>query len=157
MARRTTIPDDGVRPGTTGAAEGVAAGGVPVPSAGPGVIATTEPRPCSDGREETAADGAQPVRTTAARARTAGTRPTVPISGRDGPRPQDSSRTGRPAAGHEDGAGDQGGRTGADGGQHPGGVLGGGDVDIKLEITADAWSGSAKEKIEAAGGSLTAR
>ena len=36
-------------------------------------------------------------------------------------------------------------------------VLGGGDVDIKLEITADAWSGSAKEKIEAAGGSLTAR
>ena len=36
-------------------------------------------------------------------------------------------------------------------------VLGGGDVDIKLEITADAWSGSAKKKIEAAGGSLTAR
>ena len=36
-------------------------------------------------------------------------------------------------------------------------ILGGGDVDIKLEITADAWSGSAKEKIEAAGGSLTAR
>ena len=36
-------------------------------------------------------------------------------------------------------------------------VLGGGDVDIKLEITADAWSGSAKEKIEAAGGSIATR
>lgn len=36
-------------------------------------------------------------------------------------------------------------------------VLGGGDVSVALEITADAWSASAKEKIEAAGGSLTAR
>ena len=36
-------------------------------------------------------------------------------------------------------------------------VLGGGDVDIKLEITADAWSGSAKEKIEAAGGTIATR
>ena len=30
-------------------------------------------------------------------------------------------------------------------------------LDVVLEITADAWSGSAKKKIEAAGGSLTAR
>ena len=36
-------------------------------------------------------------------------------------------------------------------------VLGGGDVTVALTLTADAWSGSAKEKIEAAGGSLTAR
>ena len=36
-------------------------------------------------------------------------------------------------------------------------VLGTGDVNVKLEITVDAWSGSAKEKIEAAGGSITAR
>lgn len=36
-------------------------------------------------------------------------------------------------------------------------VLGTGDVDVKLDITVDAWSGSAKEKIEAAGGSITAR
>lgn len=36
-------------------------------------------------------------------------------------------------------------------------VLGTGDVNVKLDITADAWSGSAKEKIEAAGGSITAR
>lgn len=36
-------------------------------------------------------------------------------------------------------------------------VLGAGDVSVALEITADAWSASAKEKIEAAGGSLTAR
>ncbi|SPT52894.1 50S ribosomal protein L15 [Actinomyces bovis] len=36
-------------------------------------------------------------------------------------------------------------------------VLGTGDVKVKLEIVADAWSGSAKEKIEAAGGSITAR
>lgn len=36
-------------------------------------------------------------------------------------------------------------------------VLGTGDVKAKLEIVADAWSGSAKEKVEAAGGSITAR
>lgn len=35
-------------------------------------------------------------------------------------------------------------------------VLGTGEVSVKLELTVDAWSGSAKEKIEAAGGSLTA-
>lgn len=34
-------------------------------------------------------------------------------------------------------------------------VLGSGEVDVKLEVVADAWSASAKEKIEAAGGSLT--
>ncbi|GAA3538077.1 50S ribosomal protein L15 [Amycolatopsis ultiminotia] len=35
-------------------------------------------------------------------------------------------------------------------------VLGNGDVNgVKLDITADAFSGSAKEKIEAAGGSAT--
>ena len=36
-------------------------------------------------------------------------------------------------------------------------VLGGGDVTVALTLTADAWSGSAKEKIEAAGGTITAR
>ncbi|WP_139738901.1 50S ribosomal protein L15 [Actinomyces wuliandei] len=36
-------------------------------------------------------------------------------------------------------------------------VLGGGDVTVALTVTADAWSGSAKEKIEAAGGSISAR
>lgn len=36
-------------------------------------------------------------------------------------------------------------------------VLGGGDVAVKLDITADAWSSSAKEKVEAAGGTLVAR
>lgn len=36
-------------------------------------------------------------------------------------------------------------------------VLGGGDVTVALTITADAWSGSAKEKVEAAGGTITAR
>src|SRR5690606_21023480 len=30
-------------------------------------------------------------------------------------------------------------------------VLGSGEVDVKLEVVADAWSASAKEKIEAAG------
>jgi large subunit ribosomal protein L15 len=35
-------------------------------------------------------------------------------------------------------------------------VLGEGEVGVKLDITADAFSGSAKEKIEAAGGSITA-
>ena len=36
-------------------------------------------------------------------------------------------------------------------------VLGSGDVDVKLDVVADAWSGSAKEKLEAAGGSIAAR
>ena len=36
-------------------------------------------------------------------------------------------------------------------------VLGSGDVDVRLDVVVDAWSGSAMEKIEAAGGSLTAR
>ncbi|AMS05068.1 50S ribosomal protein L15 [Acidipropionibacterium acidipropionici] len=36
-------------------------------------------------------------------------------------------------------------------------VLGGGEVSVKLDLVVDAWSGSAKEKIEKAGGSLTAR
>ncbi len=34
-------------------------------------------------------------------------------------------------------------------------VLGSGEVTVKLDVVADAWSASAKEKIEAAGGSLT--
>ena len=36
-------------------------------------------------------------------------------------------------------------------------VLGNGDVAVKLDITADAFSGSAVEKINAAGGSTTKR
>ena len=36
-------------------------------------------------------------------------------------------------------------------------ILGSGDVDVKLDVVADAWSGSAKEKLEAAGGSIAAR
>lgn len=36
-------------------------------------------------------------------------------------------------------------------------VLGQGDISVALNLTVDAWSASAKEKIEAAGGSLTAR
>lgn len=36
-------------------------------------------------------------------------------------------------------------------------VLGNGDLSVKLDITADAFSASAKEKIEAAGGSVTER
>ncbi|AXE38142.1 50S ribosomal protein L15 [Acidipropionibacterium virtanenii] len=36
-------------------------------------------------------------------------------------------------------------------------VLGAGEVSVKLDLVVDAWSGSAKEKIEKAGGSLTAR
>ena len=36
-------------------------------------------------------------------------------------------------------------------------VLGGGDVAVALTLTADAWSGSAKEKIEAAGGTIASR
>lgn len=35
-------------------------------------------------------------------------------------------------------------------------VLGNGDIDVALNVTADKFSGSAKEKIEAAGGSVTA-
>ncbi|MPV36528.1 50S ribosomal protein L15 [Georgenia subflava] len=35
-------------------------------------------------------------------------------------------------------------------------VLGSGEVTTKLDVTVDAWSGSAKEKIEAAGGSISA-
>jgi large subunit ribosomal protein L15 len=34
-------------------------------------------------------------------------------------------------------------------------VLGGGDVSVALEVTANAFSSSAKEKIEAAGGTAT--
>ncbi|ANE03239.1 50S ribosomal protein L15 [Corynebacterium crudilactis] len=34
-------------------------------------------------------------------------------------------------------------------------VLGNGDISVKLNITANKFSGSAKEKIEAAGGSVT--
>jgi len=34
-------------------------------------------------------------------------------------------------------------------------VLGNGEVSVKLDITADAFSNSAKEKVEAAGGSIT--
>lgn len=36
-------------------------------------------------------------------------------------------------------------------------ILGTGDIDVKLNVTVDAWSGSAKEKIEAAGGSIEKR
>ena len=36
-------------------------------------------------------------------------------------------------------------------------VLGTGDLAVKLDVRVDAWSGSAKEKIEAAGGSIAAR
>ena len=38
---------------------------------------------------------------------------------------------------------------------HPVKVLGQGDLSVKVAITADAFSGSAKEKIEAAGGTVT--
>ncbi|NED94432.1 50S ribosomal protein L15 [Phytoactinopolyspora alkaliphila] len=38
---------------------------------------------------------------------------------------------------------------------HPVKVLGTGDVSVKLDVTAHAFSGSAKEKIAAAGGSTT--
>ncbi|WP_236789490.1 50S ribosomal protein L15 [Amycolatopsis sp. GM8] len=34
-------------------------------------------------------------------------------------------------------------------------VLGNGDVSVKLDVTADAFSGSAKEKLQAAGGTAT--
>lgn len=36
-------------------------------------------------------------------------------------------------------------------------VLATGEIDVKLNVTVDAWSASAKEKIEAAGGSLEKR
>ena len=36
-------------------------------------------------------------------------------------------------------------------------VLGQGDLTVKLDITVDAWSNSAKTKIEAAGGTIAAR
>ena len=36
-------------------------------------------------------------------------------------------------------------------------VLGTGEISVKLELIVDAWSASAKEKIEAAGGSLSKR
>ncbi|MDD7384482.1 MAG: 50S ribosomal protein L15 [Actinomycetaceae bacterium] len=36
-------------------------------------------------------------------------------------------------------------------------VLGTGDVTVALNVTVDAWSAAAKEKIEAAGGSVNAR
>ena len=36
-------------------------------------------------------------------------------------------------------------------------ILGQGEVTVALDIVADKWSGSAEEKIKAAGGSLTAR
>ena len=36
-------------------------------------------------------------------------------------------------------------------------VLGNGELTVKLDVTADAFSGSAREKITAAGGSATAR
>lgn len=38
---------------------------------------------------------------------------------------------------------------------HPVKVLGSGDISVALNITADSFSASAKEKIEAAGGSVT--
>ncbi|QOQ38382.1 50S ribosomal protein L15 [Trueperella pecoris] len=36
-------------------------------------------------------------------------------------------------------------------------VLGTGEINVKVNVTVDAWSGSAQEKIEAAGGSLAKR
>ena len=36
-------------------------------------------------------------------------------------------------------------------------VLGSGDITVKLDLTVDAWSASAKEKIEAAGGTIATR
>jgi len=41
-------------------------------------------------------------------------------------------------------------------GGHPVKVLGSGEITVKVDVTADAFSASAKEKIEAAGGSITA-
>jgi large subunit ribosomal protein L15 len=39
---------------------------------------------------------------------------------------------------------------------HPVKVLGQGEISVAVQVTADAFSASAKEKIEAAGGSVTA-
>ena len=36
-------------------------------------------------------------------------------------------------------------------------VLGSGDISVKVDLTVDAFSASAKEKVEAAGGSISAR
>ncbi|SDU79430.1 50S ribosomal protein L15 [Arcanobacterium phocae] len=36
-------------------------------------------------------------------------------------------------------------------------ILGTGEINVKVNVTVDAWSASAKEKIEAAGGSLEQR
>ena len=36
-------------------------------------------------------------------------------------------------------------------------VLGSGDISVKVDLTVDAFSASAKEKVEAAGGSITTR
>ena len=40
---------------------------------------------------------------------------------------------------------------------HPVKILGNGDISVALQVTADAFSASAKEKIAAAGGSTTER
>ena len=40
-------------------------------------------------------------------------------------------------------------------GGHPVKVLGSGEISVKVDVTVDAFSKSAKEKIEAAGGSIT--
>ena len=40
---------------------------------------------------------------------------------------------------------------------HPVKVLGSGDLSVKVDLTVDAFSASAKAKVEAAGGSITAR
>jgi large subunit ribosomal protein L15 len=40
---------------------------------------------------------------------------------------------------------------------HPVKVLGTGDITVAVQVTADAFSASAKDKIEAAGGSVTVR
>ena len=42
-------------------------------------------------------------------------------------------------------------------GGHPVKVLGSGEITVKVDLTVDAVSASAKDKIEAAGGSITAR
>ena len=42
-------------------------------------------------------------------------------------------------------------------GGHPVKVLGSGEITVKVDLTVDAFSASAKDKIEAAGGSITAR
>lgn len=39
---------------------------------------------------------------------------------------------------------------------HPVKVLGTGEITVKVELVVDAWSASAKEKVEAAGGSIAA-